>query len=55
MYDASGVNTTNTTAATKYIYYIKLRKLISSVSTNQVLISKNSTATITFDIPSTVV
>jgi hypothetical protein len=33
MYDSNGTNTTNKTAATKHVYYIVMRKLISSVST----------------------
>lgn len=55
MYDSNGTNTTNSTEATKYVYYVVLKKLIPSVSTVQVLISKNTTATVTFDVPSTVI
>ena len=55
MYDSNGTNTTNSTAATKYVYYVVLKKLIPSVSTVQVLVSKNTTATVTFDVPSTVI
>jgi len=55
MYDSNGTNTTNSTAAIKYVYYVVLKKLIPSVSTVQVLISKNTNATVTFDYPSTVI
>jgi len=54
MYDVDGNVTTNSTASKKHIFHIKLRELINGVSTAQVIISKQTTATITFDYPSTV-
>ena len=33
MYDVNGISTTNSTAATKHVFHIKLRKLINGVST----------------------
>lgn len=54
MYLANGTNTTNATAATKHIFHIKLRRLISGVSAGNALISKSTTSTVTFTIPADV-
>jgi len=54
MYDVNGLNTTYEGNATKHVFHIQLNKFITGVSTAQVLISKKTTSTVTFDVPSTV-
>jgi hypothetical protein len=51
MYLADGTNTTNQTAAVKHVFYINLRRLITGTTTSQVLVSKNTSATVTFEAP----
>jgi len=51
MYLANGTSTTNETAATMHVFYINLKKLITGTTTSQVLISKDTSSTVTFETP----
>lgn len=54
MFMANGTNTTNVTEAASYVYHIKMLKFISGSSVANIMVSKQTQATITVDQPSDV-
>ena len=54
MFMANGTNTTNVTEAASYVYHIKMLKFISGSSVANIMVSKQTSATITVDQPSDV-
>lgn len=55
MYDVNGTETTNTTNATTYEYYITLTRLINDMSVSDIRVIKTTTkSTIAVDLPTEV-
>jgi hypothetical protein len=54
MYAANGTNVSDAAEAETYVYHIVMRKLISTVSASNIILSKQTQASVTFELPSTV-
>ena len=51
MFMANGTNTTNSTEATSYVYHIKMLKFIDGASVTNIMVSKQTKATIVVEQP----